>query len=318
MNYLLDRVFALTASSLALAGLCVGQIAHAQDEVPPPLPMLPGAHVRQMLIADPTGPHRIVIITQGARDLSHFPPVGQLFQGGCNGPTFCEEVLERLSAPAPKADEPHIKLTTRFIGQGCACAAAGECVCAGHPTGGEECAAARADDCKCCPCVAEAAEAKCGEDICEVADCLIRRVEHFEQPAEYDPLKLMQHIAGLVGEKAAAQAALAVRKEADEKIGELVETLAELLADNAALDAKLEAASEQHKLLEKMANLAAENARLKTHVELASERAEIARASAALTIENERLKLRLAELEQKHALAEATRTAAKPKERKAR
>ena len=127
------------------------------------------------------------------------------------------------------------------------------------------------------------------------------------------------HIAGLVGEKAAAQAALAVRKEADEQIGELFETMAELLADNAALDAKLEAAAEQRKLVEKMAELAAENARLKVHVELAAERAEATRSAMALTLENERLKLHLAALEQKQILAEAARTAAKPRgERKAR
>jgi len=317
MNRLFDRVFALCALALLLAAPCIRQIAHAQDELPPPLPTFPGAHLRQVLIADPATHQQILIIRQGVRELSHFPPVGQLFKNGCSGPTFCEEVLERVPAPNQQIAEPQIRLTARFLRQGCPCAA-GECVCDAHATCGEDCSAAKADDCKCCPCAAEAAEAKCGEDTCEGGDCLIRRVEHFEQAAEYDPLKLMQHIAGLVGEKAAAQAALAVRKEADEKVGELVETLAELLADNAALDAKLEAASEQHKLLEKMANLAAENARLKTHVELAAERAEIARTSAALTVENERLKLRLAELEQKHALAEAARTAARPKERKAR
>jgi hypothetical protein len=322
MNHLLDRVFALCGLSLLLAAVWMGQLVHAQDELPPPLPTPPGAHLRQILIADHVAPKRIVIITQGGPDWAHLPPVGQFFKAGCNGPTFCEEVLERLQAPAQASNQPIIDLTPKFIGQGCACAAAGECVCASHPACGEECAAAKADSCKCCPCADHAVEATCGEDGCQAADILIQRVQHVEQLEEHHPLKLMQHIAGLVGEKAAAQAALAVRKEADDQIGELVETMAELLADNAALDAKLEAQNEAHaeqrKLLEKVADLAAENARLKAHVELAAERAEIIRSTATLTLENERLKLRIVELEQKHALAEAARTAAKPKERKAR
>jgi len=359
----------------------MGQLAHAQDEppIPPPLPGTAGPHIRQVLIADYTpGVPRIFIVTQGS-------PVGQIFSG-CNGPSFCEEILKQVGAdrhehhnvinfteeffknsgvcsgsgecvcdgqPAchvgfvgvpdahehktktivigPPCSEDHpVAVIAKFVRQGCPCTAAGECACANHASCGQDCAATTAPACKCCPCAAEAAvaaqgqaaEATCGEECHAIKDVLIRHVRRLEQPAEHDPLKLMQHIAGLVGEKAAAQAALAVRKEADDQIGELVETMAELLADNAALDAKLEAQNEAHaeqrKLLEKVADLATENARLKAHVELAAERAELARGTAALTLENERLKLRIVELEQKHALAEAARTAAKPKERKAR
>jgi hypothetical protein len=246
------------------------------------------------------------------------PYPGASFEQGCSGPECCEEKLSHGGGGATAVEQPTANITAKFIRLGCPCVAAGECVCASHAACGAECAAAEASAVKSCPCSAEADEAKCGDEGCEVANIVVRHFSHHEEAAEHDPFKLMQHIAGLVGEKAAAQAALAVRREADEQIGELFETMAELLADNAALDAKLEAAAEQRKLVEKMAELAVENARLKAHVELAAERAEVARSAVALTLENERLKLHLAAMEQRQALAEAARTAAKPRERKAR
>ena len=252
------------------------------------------------------------------------PYPGQFFEKACNGPTCCEEMLSHLGGGAMFVEHPAANITAKFIRLGCPCAAAGECTCASQNSCGSECAAAAGSACKCCPCAAEAAvahEAKCGDEGCEIEDrdILIRHVRHLDQQHEHDPITLMHHIAGLVGERAAAQAALAVRKEADEQFGELFETMAELLADNAALDAKLEAAAEQRKLVEKMAELAIENARLKTHIELAAERAELARNAAAVTLENERLKLRLADLEHKQALADAARTAERPRgERKPR
>lgn len=318
MNHLFDRAFALCGLAVLLAAAWMGQLAHAQDEPPIPPPPTPSGNVlitrhctggddgscaRQTIVIRrfPIQPGEII-------DMRDVRNIGRHLK---DGPFLAE----------PLAEFP-IDVTGKFVRSGCACAAAGECVCASQATCGHECAAAKADSSKCCPCADHTEEATCGEESCEATDILIHRTQHIEHLAEHDPLKLMQHIAGLVGEKAAAQAALAVRKEADEQIGELVETMAELLADNAALDAKLEAQTEAHaeqrKLLEKVADLAAENARLKAHVELAAERAEIARSTAALTLENERLKLRIVELEQKHALAEAARTAAKPKERKGR
>jgi hypothetical protein len=215
----------------------------------------------------------------------------------------------------------------KFLRLGCPCSVSGECVCGGKAACGAECAAAGKADCKCCPCSGESLEvskeivkdeAKCGQEDCDLTNVIIKRFHHTDA-ALPPPHKLMEQIATLMAEKAAAQAALAVRKEADEQIGEIYEAMAELLADNAALDAKLEAQSEQRKLVEKVTELAAENARLKTHLELAAERAEIAKATSALSLENEKLKLRLAELEQTRAVAEVARTAAKPRsERKQR
>lgn len=324
-----DRVFALCGLSLLLAAVWMGQLVHAQEEVPCPPPV--GGRVEfgdhpifSKLPLAPGYLHRVIANENGdiVIRLTRLPHPGDLFEKTCIGPTCCDELFSRYGGGPTVVEHPLANITARFARLGCACAAAGECHCA-NANCGEDCAGAC---CKCCPCAAEAtvaAEAKCGEAGCgsEAHMLALHQTEHEaedELAAEYHPLKLMRHIAGLVGEKAAAQAALAVRKEADDQIGELMETMAELLADNAALDAKVEAAAEQRKLLEKVTDLAAENARLKAHVELAAERAEIARSGAALTIENERLKLRVAELEHKHAVAEAARTAAKPKERKAR
>jgi len=318
MNQFFDRVFALSGLSLLLAALWMGQLVHAQDEPPIPPPPTASGNVlitRQCTSGDDGScPQQTIVIRRFAIQPGEIIDMRDVRNIG-------RHLKAEPFLAGPLAEFP-IDVTGKFVRSGCACAAAGECVCASQAACGQECAAAKADSCKCCPCTDHPEEATCGEESCNAADILVHRTQHIEHLAEHDPLKLMQHIAGLVGEKAAAQAALAVRKEADDQIGELVETMAELLADNAALDAKLEAQNEAHaeqrKLLEKVAELATENARLKAHVELAAERAELARGTAALTLENERLKLRIVELEQKHALAEAARTAAKPKERKAR
>ncbi len=335
MNSLLDRVFALCGLSLLLAAVWMSQLAQAQEEVPAPPPV--GGRVEfgdhpvfSKLPLAPGYLHRVVANENGdiIIRLTRLPHPGDLFEKAPIGPTCCDELLAHYGSGPMIVEHPLTHITARFAKLGCACTAAGECHCA-NANCGEDCAGAC---CKCCPCAAEAAvvaEAKCGEAGCG-SDCEVQTLamHHAEQEvedelaAEYHPLKLMRHIAGLVGEKAAAQAALAVHKEANDQIGEMMEAMAELLADNAALDAKLEAQNvshaEQRKLLERVTDLAAENARLKAHVELAAERAELARNSAAVTLENERLKLRVAELEQKQALAEAARTAAKPKDRKAR
>jgi regulator of replication initiation timing len=233
-----------------------------------------------------------------------------------------QEQVARLGEGRIDFEQMPTNFTTKFLRMGCPCSASGECSCGSKASCGTECAAASQAACKCCPCSGESLgvkhEAKCGEEGCDLTDVIVKRVQHFDESLP-GPHKLMQQIATLMAEKAAAQAALAVRKEADEQIGEIYEAMAELLADNAALDAKLEAQTEQRKLIEKVSELATENARLKTHIELAAERAAIAHATTALALENEKLKLRLAELEQKHAVAEAARTAGKPRsERKQR
>jgi hypothetical protein len=224
----------------------------------------------------------------------------------------------KSSEPCQETDEQHTaNVTAQFIRFGCPCNAAGECTCGGQTTCGHECAVAagtgcQCDDCKCYARAGQTDEATCGNDHCAVARMVIKHAEHHDDAHDHHPLKLMQHIAGLMAEKAAAEAALEVRKEADEQLGELYEAMSELLADNAALDAKVQAHADHTKLLERITDLAAENARLKAHVELADERAALTKGAFALTIENERLKLRLADLEQKHAAAEAARTAARP------
>jgi hypothetical protein len=192
-----------------------------------------------------------------------------------------------------------------------ATATGSECAC------GTDCAATNCANCKCqsCACESKADEASCGQD-CGV---LVVKREIKQLPEGLPcPFMLMEKIASLMAEKAAAEAALQARQEADERIEGLIETVAELLADNAALDAKLESQTEHAKLHEKLADLAAENARLKAHVELAAERADLHRGSLMLSLENERLKQRLVEIEDKQA-SEAVRTSARPRgERKAR
>jgi hypothetical protein len=210
-----------------------------------------------------------------------------------------------------------------FIRLGCPSTDVGECHCARETSCGTECAAATATDhctgCQCCACAAKSEEARCGDENCELATLVIQAAAHQDDAAQRDPLKLMQHIAGLMAEKAAAEAALEVKSESRAETAELYEAMAELMADNAALDAKLQARAEHDKLIEKLATLAAENARLSAHVQFAAERAEHAKSELALAIENEHLKVRLANLEEKQALAEAARTATKQRgERKAR
>src|SRR5205085_6461736 len=138
--------------------------------------------------------------------------------------------------------------SAKFVRLGCP-AAAGECTCAGEAACGSDCATAHCPGCKCDDCqranhVAENDEANCGDEKCAVATMVIKHLEHHDEFADFHPLKLMQHIAGLMAEKAAAQAALEAREETDEQLAELYETMAELAADNAALDAKLEASAE--------------------------------------------------------------------------
>jgi hypothetical protein len=249
-------------------------------------------------------------------------------------------VKASLLARAEAADGDD-EATTGFLRLGCAACGLGECKCgsdtaeARETACGSECAAAsctagaytastftttksgdcKCDDCKCCKhnfafeevkCGEE--EAKCGEE-CGTLGLVVENGEHHDEFADYHPLKLMRHIAVLMAEKSAAEAALEVRNEAHEELAELYEAMAEVMADNAALDAKLIAAAEQRKLLERIADLATENARLKVHAEVAVERAEMLKAGTALSVENVHLKQRLAELEQKHAAEEAARTA---------
>jgi hypothetical protein len=341
MNRSFDRVVARRCASFVLAAACAVQLARAQEELPP-LPPLPAAALNGNVLVERhcSGPdaegctRETIVITRRS----------PLIQGNLvdlrTVRNAARQVKELIVAP-PCSEECQVQTAAKFVGAGCPCAAAGECACAAKTACGSDCAVA-ATACKCCPCAAENTveqgarqahlqlglqcgsdncETQCGEDTCEGAKFLFRHVRHLEEAdetEELNPIKLLQHIAGLVGERSAAVAALEVRKQADEQIGELYEAMSELMADNAAMDAKLEAVAEQRKLLEKVADLAAENARLKAHLELAAERAEVARQSAALALENERLKLHVVAMEQKHAIAEATRTAAKPKDRKVR
>jgi hypothetical protein len=381
MNRVTDRVVCLWAMyclMVVVAGTSVLRIARGQEVLPPPVPTPPGAHPHQILIADPGGQGRgqtIVIVTHSG----NVPLVGRVFQNAGQGPTCCEEMLQRVGVDCDHdaaehclgggidvhvfGDLPHGSLTNNHAtlrlgfpgliidnhdartGQrrvkasllsdrveqetagsaaplprlGCPSVAAGECTCAGEPACGSECAAGHCPGCKCDECqsamhVAESDEPTCGDESCALARLVLDNdQDDGDEITDFHPLKLMQHIAALMAEKAAAQAALEARDQADEKLSELVETITELIADNAALDAKLEAQAEHARLRETITDLAAENARLKAHVELAAERAELAKNAFAMALENERLKLRLADLEQRHAAAEAARTAAKPR-----
>ena len=229
----------------------------------------------------------------------------------CNEQSCHAEVVDRMIPAPPVFAHPfNHHVVTRFIRLGCPCADAGECLCAGEATCGIECAAAKASDCKCCPCAGESDAVACTSEQGQKATLIIKRATHHLDINHHDPLQLMHHVAELMAAKAGAEAALEVRKQADEQIGELFETLAEVIADNAALDARIEGLTEQRMMAEKLAELATENARLKAQVELAAAQTEATRASHALALENERLKHRLADLEQKHA-DEAARTASR-------
>jgi hypothetical protein len=339
----MDRAVCLLAGycftiGLALAG--VARIAHAQEVVPSPPPGFPcqgDCPLSAPLGIDPVAAEFFDRATHalaaefgnGMRFRVMMQHPALFTEKTCSGPGCGDDegacAVGQIIASGPA---PGHTFTAKFVRLGCPCSASGECNCAEKASCGSDCAAASSSTCKCCQCAAAshettthekvAHESKCGEDTCELTDVIVKHL-HQDEFAAFAPHKLMQQIAQLMAEKSAAQAALAVRKEADDQIGDIYEAMAELLADNAALDARLEAQEESRKLVEKVAELSAENARLKTHIELAAERAELGRATMALHLENEKLKLRLAEVEQKHALAEAARTAAKPRnERKAR
>jgi hypothetical protein len=313
MNRGLDRIVCLLATygfAVTIAAMSIMPMARGQEALPCPPPQCTApALVCEHPVAIPTIPfplspdhlHRMLVNEQGDVTifLTKLPHVGQLFQGTCAAPTCCEKMLARLGMAVNGGDQ---------------CAKACEAVC------GSECASAggavcKCTDCKCCQaCPGKSGEAKCGDENCTAAAMIIKHTCHQDEADWHDPLKLMQHIAGLMAEKAAAEAALEARTERQAETAELYGEIAELLADNAALDARLEAQCEQRKLLEKVADLAAENARLKAHVELAAERAELAKSTLTLKIENERLKVRVADLEQRQAGAESTRTATEPRE----
>ncbi|HEY2412537.1 MAG TPA: hypothetical protein VGI40_09860 [Pirellulaceae bacterium] len=332
----MDRAVCLLAGycfTIGLAAAGVATIAHAQEVVPSPPPGFPcqgECPLSAPLGIDPVAAEFFDRATQALatefgngmrfRVMMRHPALfteNTCNEKTCNGPgcggdegaCAVGQIIASGSAPG------HV-FTAKFVRLGCPCSASGECKCGDNTADGKA-------TCKCCQCAAASNETvthetKCGEETCEVTEKIVR-LHHDDEFAAFAPHKLMQQIAQLMAEKSAAQAALAVRKEADDQIGEIYEAMAELLADNAALDAKLEAQEESRKLVERVTELTAENARLKTHLELAAERAELARATTALHFENEKLKLRLAEVEQKNAIAEAARTAAKPRsERKAR
>jgi hypothetical protein len=235
------------------------------------------------------------------------PRPGCLLEGVCGSSACCEQMLDRLAAVPEIKECPITNFAAKFIRLGCPCTADGECHCAAQASCGASCAAGTTSSCKCCPCAGQVTSATCNGETCGVKELVVKQVEHHKEAAPLDSQSLLKHIAELMAEKAAAQAALDVRKESEERFSQLFEAMAEVIADNAALDAKLEGQIEQRKLLEKVAELATENARLKAQVELAAEKAEIARSTNLLTLENERLKLRLADLEHKHAAAEAGR-----------
>lgn len=272
-------------------------------------------------------------------------PFGLVFPGAIVDTRDIRHSQRRLKASLlTRVETESDEAKTGFLRLGCAACGLGECTCgsdgkcSSETVCGSDCAATgctagtctastftttKSSDCKCddCTCCKHAVahddakcgeeEANCGEDCGTTLTMVVENGEHHDEFADYHPLKLMRHIAALMAEKAAAEAALEVREEAHEELAELYEAMAEVMADNAALDAKLIAAAEHRKLLERIADLATENAKLKVHAELADARVEMAKTSVALSFENEHLKSRLAELEQKHAAAEAARTAAK-------
>ena len=335
MNRGVNRTLCHVAACCAwMAVACVGldRVISAQEAVPCPPPARQASEdvIFEHRISGGIDPIASQLFERATKVLSAefgdnvtfritMPRPGCLLEGVCGGSTCCEQMLDRLGTVSEHPDHPVGSFAAKFIRLGCPCTADGECHCAAQASCGSECAAATSSTCKCCPCAGQQVAATCNGESCEVRDVVVRQVNHHNEAVHHDPHKLLQHIAELMAEKAAAQTALEVRKESEERFGQLFEAMAEVIADNAALDAKLEAQVEQRKLLEKVAELAAENARLKVHMELTAEKAAIQQSTNSLTLENERLKLRLADLEHKHAAAEAARTAAKPsRERKPR
>jgi hypothetical protein len=316
----------LLGSHVLVASLLCGHwnLARGQ-EAPPPLPPERAAcqtaghdvealeRVAKTLLAE-LGPGFAIHVTklQGCEAAG-----GACAGGACESPTECEEMIARLGvnfegtcAAGACSERP-----AKFVSLGCACAASGDCHCAGKET------------CQCCSCGSEAtsgSETACGaEHAAALASHEEQRAgrleKHTVQLKSHEQCPFVQHMANLIAESASARAELASRKEASEKMAEMYEAMAELIAANAALHAKLEAQEEHFKLAEKLAHLATENARLKTHVELAGGSTQAGQHALTLTLENERLKARVGELEQKHAQAQATRTAAKARsDRKAR
>lgn len=224
------------------------------------------------------------------------------------GKTACEDMIARIGSSecAGACNANCSEKPAKFVGLGCPCTEAGECVCATEAAGGSEGGA-----CKCCPCANQTAcdEATCGEE--HATSLAAHHVGEELKAKGHEHCPIMEHLPRLIAEQAAAKAELASRKEASEKFSELYETLTELVATNAALHAKLEAQEEHVQLIHKLSELAVENARLKAHVELAGAHAGAGQHALTLSIENERLKQRLADLEQKYAAGEETRSAAR-------
>src|SRR5439155_19154555 len=88
---------------------------------------------------DRVAPQKIVIITQGS-------PVGQFFNAGCNGPTFCEEILQQLGVARPETHAATLNFREELFRLGSACAGPGECVCPGQASCNEDCSAPGADN----------------------------------------------------------------------------------------------------------------------------------------------------------------------------
>jgi hypothetical protein len=326
MNRRPDRFFCLVAGdcfSVAVLAASLVQISRAQEAAPPapPAAVCNGAcpTAEHPVCAGPCDPAIAHLIDRATRALASefggnvmfhvtMSPPAPVMPRVCIQATCGEETFDRFVAAPPVFAHPFPQVVTKFLRLDCPCDAAGECHCTGQTSCGSECAAAAASDSKCCPCAGESDAVTCTSEQGQKATLIIKRATPHAEFNHHDPLQLMHHVAELMAAKAGAEAALEVRKEADEQIGELFETLAEVIVDNAALDARIEGLTEQRALHEKLVELAAENAKLKAQVELAAAHAEAIRASHALALENERLKLRLADLEHKHA--EATASAA--------
>src|SRR5439155_1770378 len=154
--------------ALAVAATCWMQMAHGQDAVPPGPPVCPSGQcpTTEHSVAD-VNPAATQLLDRATRALTAefgngiifrvtMPYPGQFFEKTCNGPTRCEEMVQRIGGGPEARDEERTSFfTTRFLRLGCPCVAAGECVCASHATCGVECVAAEASTSKYCPCAAE-------------------------------------------------------------------------------------------------------------------------------------------------------------------